>query len=69
MNPDVCNFIISGNPQPREGRAIVYYNRVVPSGFAALNPPINKGYTVNQFYNAYDNRLNHPRYYSGDTEE
>lgn len=69
MAVDVCDFIVSGRPQPKEGTAVVYYNMVVPSGNATLAPPINKGYTINQFYTMYDNRLNHPRYYTGDTPD
>lgn len=61
---DVTQKIITGNPQPRDGRAILQAPLAFASGYQTLNPPVDKGLTVAAMDNLYTNRFDRPRYYT-----
>lgn len=60
---DVCQKIISGNAQPRDGRIVLQAPLAFASGYQTVNPPIDKGLTVSAMDARYTNRLDRPRYY------
>jgi hypothetical protein len=67
MNADVCDVIISGVAQPQEGRVVLMPQIANPSGYQTINPPVNKGQTVDQIVTKLTNRFDEPRYYTGDS--
>jgi hypothetical protein len=67
MNTDVCDVIISGVAQPQEGRVVLMPQLANPSGYQVINPPVNKGLTVDEFVTKLDGRFDNPRYYTGDS--
>ena len=62
---DVAQKIISGNPQPYEGRIVLQAQVANPTVSPTLNPVLNvsKGLTVAQLDTRFTNRFDRPRYY------
>lgn len=61
---DVTQKIISGKPQPRDGRIVLQSPLAFASGYQTVNPPVDKGLTVSAMENTYTNRFDRPRYYT-----
>ena len=61
---DVVQKIITGNPQPRDGRAILQAPLAFSSGYQILNPPVDKGLTVSEMETRFTSRFDRPRYYT-----
>lgn len=61
---DVTQKIISGNPQPRDGRIVLQSPLAFASGYQTVNPPVDKGLTVAAMDTRYTNRFDRPRYYT-----
>lgn len=61
---DVAQKIISGNPQPHEGYAVLQAQVANPTVYPTLSPPVNKGLTVSELENRFTSRFDRPRYYT-----
>ena len=61
---DVTIKIIDANLQPKEGYAVMQPQMADVQNYQTLEPPVNKGLTVDQFDALLTDRLDRPRYYT-----
>jgi hypothetical protein len=62
---DVTQKIISGNPQPYEGRIVLQGQVANPTVHPTLDPVLNvyQGLSVSDFETKFTSRFDRPRYY------